>query len=337
MGEGHQHTGKHGKGQHFLLSAKARTLSLLDVAKLDEEEAWDHFRLIRWCDTDGEAVCPHCDSLAVYRYKARRLFCCKACLKQFSVTSGTVFASHKLSIKSYLMAIALYVNSVKGYSALQMARDLGCQYKTAFVLCHKLREAIGRDSADRKASGTVEIDGAYFGGHVKQTNYVENRKDRRKLVNQNGKRRVVVVMRERNGRTLPFVVRRENQAVPEIERRVTLDSTLHADESLGWDPLHTLFRIRRINHQEAFSHDDACTNQAESFFSRIRRSEIGHHHHISGPYLDGYAKEMAWREDTRRMPNGEQFLLAAYAVLTMKSSDNWQRYWQRHKKKQMTA
>jgi transposase-like protein len=325
------------KGQHFLLSAAARSLSLLDVARLSDDEAWDHFRLIRWCDTDGQAVCPHCGSLATYTYKSRRIFSCKACGKQFSVTSGTIFASHKLSIGTYLMAIALYVNGVKGYSALQMARDLGCQYKTAFVLCHKLREAIGRDSADRSASGVVEIDGAYFGGYVKPTNFVENRKDRRKTKNQNGKRRVVVVMRERDGRTLPFVVKRENQAVPEIERRVTLDSILHADESLGWDPLHTLFKIERINHQEAYSHEDACTNQAESFFSRIRRGEIGQHHHISGPYLDGYAKEMAWREDTRRMANGELFLLASYAALTMRKSPTWQGYWQRGKRRALAA
>lgn len=321
------------KGQHFLLSAAARSLSAKDVARLTDDEAWEHFKLIRWCDTDGDPVCPHCDSLAVYTYKSRRVFCCKACEKQFSVTSKTIFADHKLPIRDYLYAIALWVNGVKGYSALQMARDLNCQYKTAFVLCHKLREAISRDSAGRSASGVVEVDGAYFGGYVKPTNYVENRKDRRKAANQNGKRRVVVVMREREGRTLPFVVRRENQAVPEIERRVTLDSILHADESLGWDPLHTFFHIKRINHQEAYSHEDACTNQAESFFSRIRRAEIGQHHHIAGPYLDGYAKEMAWREDTRRMANGELFLLASYAALTTPQSTSWQGYWQRHKPK----
>lgn len=127
------------------------------------------------------------------------------------------------------------------------------------------------------------------------------------------------------------MVPKEHLAVPVIERRISLDSTLHADEALGWDPLHVLFNIKRINHQEAYSHDDACTNQAESFFSRIRRAEIGQHHHIAGPYLDGYAKEMAWREDTRRMSNGQQFLLTAYAALTTGRSENWQRYWQRRR------
>ena len=56
-----------------------------------------------------------------------------------------------------------------------------------------------------KLSGDVEIDGAYFGGYIKPRNQKENRRDRRLAMNQTGKRKVVVVMRERNGRTLPFV------------------------------------------------------------------------------------------------------------------------------------
>lgn len=316
-------------GQHFLLSKEARSLSILQVARLTDDEAHDQLQSIRWSETGGEPVCPHCQCGATYKHKVRRIFTCQSCGKQFSVTSRTIFANHKLPVRTYLMAIALWVNGAKGYSALQMSRDLNCQYKTAFVLCHKFREAVGLDAIDREATGTVEIDGAYFGGYVKPTNYTENRKDRRLAKNQNGKRRVVIVMRERAGRTLPFVVRKEHQAVPIIEQRVRLDSTLHADEALGWDPLHVLFDIKRINHQEAYSHDGACTNQAESFFSRIRRAEIGQHHHIAGPYLDGYAKEMAWREDTRRMSNGEQFLLATFAAATARSSGKWQGYWQR--------
>lgn len=231
----------------------------------------------------------------------------------------------------YLIAVALWVNGAKGYSALQMSRDLDRQYKTAFVLCHKIREAIGLDAVDREASGGVEVDGGYFGGYIKPANYSKNRRDRRLAKNQNDKRRVVAVMRERHGRTLPFVVRKQHQAVPIIERRVRLDSTLHADEVLGWDPLHVLFDVKRINHQDAYSHDGACTNQAMSFFSRIRGVEIGQHHHIAGPNFDGCAKEMAWREDTRRLSNGEQFLLATFPAATRAASQNWQGYWQRRR------
>jgi hypothetical protein len=51
--------------------------------------------------------------------------------------------------------------------------------------------------------------------------------------------------------------------------------------------------MKRINHQEAYSLNDACTNDAESFFARMRRAEIGHHHHIAGPYLIRFAQELA--------------------------------------------
>lgn len=66
--------------------------------------------------------------------------------------------------------------------------------------------------------------------------------------------------------------------------------------------------MKRINHEEAYSLDGACTNWAEEFFSRMRRAEIGHHHHhhLAGPYLLRYAQEASWREDHRRASNGEQ-------------------------------
>ncbi len=72
---------------------------------------------------------------------------------------------------------------------------------------------------------------------------------------------------------------------------------MHADEAASWDASHAHYEMRRINHSVAFSKHDACTNLAESFFSRRGRAEIGQHHHISGKYLGFYAAEMAWRED----------------------------------------
>src|SRR3984885_7711174 len=148
--------------QHFLISAKARSLSLAKVARLSDEEAYQTFKLIRWAETNGAPVCPRCECAAVYNYTTRKLFKCKACNHQFSVTSGTIFASRKLPIRDYLLAIAIFVNGAKGHSALQLSRDLDCQYKTAFVLAHKLREAIAAQNDGQSVSGNVEIDGAYF-------------------------------------------------------------------------------------------------------------------------------------------------------------------------------
>ncbi|MDP2125539.1 MAG: IS1595 family transposase [Parvibaculum sp.] len=315
--------------QHFLLSKQARTLSLAKVIRMSDAEAYEAFKAIRWAENNGEAVCPRCGSVEVYTYAARKIFKCKGCEAQFSVTTATIFASRKMSIRNLLAAIAIFVNGAKGMSALQLSRDLDCQYKTAFVLAHKLREAMGAELKDRKLSGHVEVDGAYFGGYVKPENRKEDRKDRRLKENQTGKRRVVVVVRERGGKSYTQVFRSEDQSVEMIRSRVESGTTVYADEASSWDALHASYDTKRVNHSINFKDEDACTNQAESFFSRLRRSEIGTHHHFAGKYLGAYAKEMAWREDNRRVSNGEQFLMAAGAALGHPVSRQWKGYWQR--------
>lgn len=315
--------------QHFLLSTQARTLSLVKVMRMSEGQARETFQRIRWHETDGNPFCSRCGCVSLYTYKSRPLWKCKGCGYKFSVTSGTIFASHKLPIRDILAAIAIFVNGAKGYSSLQLSRDLDVQYKTAFVLAHKLREALGADLAKQMVSGQVEVDGAYFGGYVKPANYKENRLDRRLARNRTGKRRVVVIMRERNGRTLPFVFKTEDAAIETIQKHVSEGSIIHADEASSWEALNARYLIKRINHSQSYSHAGACTNQAESFFSRLRRAEIGTHHHIAGPYLSAYAAEMAWRENNRRVSNGEQYLLATKSALAHPVSRAWKGYWQR--------
>src|SRR3546814_20315619 len=79
--------------QHFLLSKAARTLSLSQVMRLSDTEAYETFKAIRWAENDGEAICPRCGCVTVYEYQSRRIFKCKGCEAQFSVTTGTIFAS----------------------------------------------------------------------------------------------------------------------------------------------------------------------------------------------------------------------------------------------------
>jgi transposase-like protein len=294
---------------------------------MSDDEAHARFVAIRFADNGGAAFCPRCECTAVYSYTARKIWKCKACSHQFSVTSGTIFASRKLPIRDYLAAIALFVNAVKGVSALQLGRDLDVQYKTAFVMAHKLREAMTAQQATSGLSGTVEVDGAYFGGHAKQANVKADRVDRRKA--QNDKRQSVIVARERAGRTVAFVAANESQGAAVIRGVVKAGAVVHADEAASWDSLHAHYEMRRINHSVAYSLDGACTNQAESFFSRLRRAEIGQHHHISGKYLGFYAAEMAWREDRRRMDNGAQHVAATGAALAHPKSAVWAGYWQR--------
>jgi hypothetical protein len=170
--------------QHFLLSAAARSLSPAKVVRQRRPQ------------TDGKPFCPQCGCQICYdcrRSEQQPRWRYKACRTDFSVTSGALFAWHKLPLRAYLMAIAVFCNEVKGNSMLAFCRDLDVQYKTAFVLAHKLLEAMASATKALRIGGdgrTAEIDGAYFGGHIQLENLVVDRVDRRLAENQSGSRRL---------------------------------------------------------------------------------------------------------------------------------------------------
>ena len=305
----------HTHGQHYLLSAEARSLSLMQIMRLSDEQAFDMFKEARW--GKGPVACPCCGGVEHYWLKNRSQWRCKhkECGKQFSITSGTIFHSAKMPLRVYLAAIALYSYCAKGMSALQMSRDLDVQYKTAFVLCHKMRESMV-DVHTEKLTGTVEMDAAYVNKHVRPANKVEQRVDRRLAKNQNPKKRAIVVIRQRaaSGRgadkTRTFMVNSENQ---KTTLKLALDNidtsaTIHADEHHAYDVLHAALPMQRVVHAEHYRGPQGqCTNQAESFFSRFRRMQYGQNHKFDNNYVDRYANEAAYREDTRRQSNGAIF------------------------------
>jgi len=311
---------------------------------MSEKKAHATFVRIRFAENGGKPFCIWCKHRHVYEIENRRrskatgkerkrtLYCCKKCLRQFSVTSQTPFASRKLPFVDILHAIALFSNGAKGYSALQISHDLNVQYKTAFVLLHKIREAIGDLQIRQKLSGVVEIDASYVGGHVKPANKASNRVDRRRLVNRNGKRQSLVVIRERgpNGRSVPFVGT-EKEAVAALPNIVAPGTVIIADQAVAYNPLHARYEVHRIDHQTEYARDGISTNQAESYWARLKRSYCGIHHRFSGEHVGAYHAEMSWREDHRRCSNGEKFTLITSAVLGRPVSRRWKGYWQRQK------
>lgn len=313
---------------------------------MSEDEAYDAFVAIRYAETNGEPFCPKCDCATVYRltrtYKprgkdaglappqTRRLFKCKFCLHQFSVTSGTIFASRKMPYRDILAAIAEFTNGAKGVSALHLGRMLGRQHKTVFVLAHKLREALNSLQGAR-LSGEVEIDATYTGGYVKPARRKAHQRDRRRLENQTGKKQCLITMRERGGRVWAFVERSEAAAIPTIIDRLEDDTTVFTDEAKAYDTLYGRFDMKRIDHSKEWANEEVSTNQAESFHSRVKRAVRGTYHHIAGPHIQNYLGELAWRENTRRLSNGEQFLTVAAAGLHHATSRQWKGYWQRRK------
>ena len=135
---------------------------------------------------------------------------------------------------------SIFCNEVKGKSALPISRDLGVSYKACFVLLHKIREAMAGELKDRMINGegkVAEVNGGYFGGYVKPANLKENRRDRRLIKTQSGKRQCVVIVRERGGDSVPAVFKSESSAANFIKARVAKGTTLNADEAGSWDSL----------------------------------------------------------------------------------------------------
>jgi hypothetical protein len=128
---------------------------------------------------------------------------------------------------------------------------------------------------------------------------------------------------------IPAVFNSESQAASFIRARIANGTVVHADEAVSWDNLHERFEVKRINHQKAYSLDGACTNMAEEYFSRLRRAEIGIHHHIARSYLLRYAQESSWREDNRRVSNGDQVNRITALALKRGKSVDFSGYWHR--------
>jgi transposase-like protein len=142
--------------QHFLLSAAARSLSAAKILRMSDGEVVDVFLRLRWPQTDGKPVCPGCGCTICYacpRSADRSRWRCKACRGDFSVTSGTLFAHHKLPLRTYLLAIVAFCHAVKGKSMLALSRELDVQYKTA--LCGRPPEV------NRGRRGTLAVDYAW--------------------------------------------------------------------------------------------------------------------------------------------------------------------------------
>ncbi len=142
------------------------------------------------------------------------------------------------------------------------------------------------------------------------------------------KRRVVVAFRQRKGRTLLFVVRTEPEGVELAMQHVSRMAVMHADEASHWDRLHEGWQVGRINHSEAYATLESCTNQVESYFSRLRRMIRGQHHHVSARHLHQYSNHAAWLEDHRELPNGELAGRVGDLALGHPVSGAWKGYWQ---------
>ncbi|MDR7067485.1 ribosomal protein L37AE/L43A [Pseudoxanthomonas japonensis] len=345
--------------QHFLRRSDYRDMSIASISAMSDAEIHSLFCRLRWNSTSHQA-CPQCGLWEVhYERKSRQQWRCKGCGRDFSVTSATLFASRKKSLRTLLLAVFLYVCSVKGIAGLGMCRLGGYSSKAAHVTTGKLRESILRTQDLTPLRGTVEIDGGYFGGKPRKPNRRGRRNDnvianriagRKKGAkpwhasgmtrlnwNKRKNRRVVMVLRQQGRlgqgavRSIVAIAQSENErdAAKLISKYVAKGAIIMTDESPAYVGVSLTHEHYAVSHSKEYvTAEGVHENQAESYFSRLRRWEYGVSHGVRPTYLADYAGEMVWREDMRRHTISQQVEAILGKALTIGHSRWWRGYYQ---------
>ena len=298
------------------------TADIQSATFTDENKAREALELVRW---PNGPTCPHCGNLdqlkiAKSQGKAARpgLYYCAACNGQFTVTVGTVMERSKIPLTKWLFAMHLMGASKKGMSALQLQRMLGITYKSAWFLCHRIREAMTTPSSGPIGGEgkTVEVDETYIGGKEKNKHKSKKLNAGRGAV---GKMPVVSLV-ERDGTTRSLHVANVTSKTlrPVLTKHINKKTHIMTDESAVYPSIGGSFAGHgTVNHSageyvKAGTNDH--TNTVESRFSLIKRAVFGTHHSISEAHLGRYLVEWDFKWNTRKVKDGERAALIAKGI-----------------------
>lgn len=218
-------------------------------------------------------VCPRCEGTdRITRVNGARigLYRCGPCERQFTVKVGTVFESSHIPLNQWVQAVYMMASSKKGISSHQVMRTLEVQYKTAWFMTHRIREAM-RPAKFAQLGGagqTVEADEVYIG-----------RKPGTKVRRGTGHKNPVLSLVQRDGAVRSFHVPNVSAATlrPIVARHV------HADTRFQTDELRTNIQVGEtfayhgvVNHSaEEYVRGDDYTNAIEGYFSIVKRGIYG--------------------------------------------------------------
>lgn len=328
---------------------------------MNEDECYEKFLQLRWGDRD-QVVCPHCGVIGRHYYRrTRRQWRCADCDGYFSVTTGTPFQDRKLEFKRLLLGITEFISSANGISLHALSSKMNVQVKTAQAFVGKLREVMWASRPQVQLTGVVQIDGGHFGGrprhgrlrtnsnaaitaHVEDKLLKKKKRKGRSLANARRfqKRRVVMVLRELHPdpkigatKTIVAISMSENEAdaIQLARTYIKPGSLVMTDENPAYNQLSCWYEHKTVQHAVEFSTVDGINdNQAESYFSRLRRHVKGVSHRIEPKYMADIAVEMAWREDVRRKTHGQKFESLLKATFSHGLSKWWRGYWQGFKR-----
>ncbi|MGB9072903.1 MAG: IS1595 family transposase [Terriglobales bacterium] len=279
-------------------------MRLIEVPKAfaTDEMCLAYLEAMRW---PQGVRCPVCGAKEVSKITRKtasknvraQLYQCleKTCKTQFSATSGTIFHDSHLPLSKWFTAIALMIDAKKGMSALQLQRHLGCNYRTAWYLAHRIREAM--DEPDGlKLTGTVEIDETYIGG--------KQRGHKGKKLNKD----VVLGIRQRGG-PLKLVHVENNRAgtlYEQVAKHVDTKADRIMTDDAGWynfrlTAFHNVKHSRIRHSRKEYVRGEVHTNTVESAFSLLKRAVIGTYHQLSIKHLQRYLNEFSYRFNRREI------------------------------------
>lgn len=269
----------------------ADTLSLRDFLDQfpDEHACWTHLREIRW-GPDG-FKCPTCGETEHWGViQTRKLFQCKTCRTQTSVTAGTIFQDTKLDLWTWFLAAYLVLTTKKGISTPELARKVGFSEKTAWFVKHKIVHTLGREQAAH-LFGLIEVDEAFLGG---RTTGVDGRGTRKQQVLG-----AVEVGEDGLGRLrlahVPNMRKGTIQAM--LDAGVAKGATIHTD---GW----TAFQgVEGYDHHRFIPENQHKGGRElpriHLVFSNLKRVIKGTHTKFHPDKLQAYLDEFSFRFDHR--------------------------------------
>jgi transposase-like protein len=230
----------------------------------------------------------------------RRVWKCGTCRKQFSVLTGTVFHGTKISIRTWLMVILEMCASKNGVSAREIERKYDLTPKSAWFLLHRIREAMKRGPLTSLLSGTLAADETWIGGNP------ANRHASARLAEGHKrwatqKTTVLSVIDKASGEARSAVIPNVSAATLRrtMERELAINlgaSTLHTDSWKGYVGMAGVLKGHEyVNHLAGeYVRGDVTSNHAEGFFSQLKRSIDGTHHHVSKEHLPRYLAQFDW-------------------------------------------
>jgi transposase-like protein len=282
-------------------------LQVLDYFK-NEETCIAYLANSRWGETP---CCPHCGNVGAY--VTNRGFKCKAkeCHKKFTVTTGTIFESTKISLRTWFAAMYLCTAHKKGISSLQLGRDLNITQKTAWFVLHRIREMLNSNDDTKPLDGMVEIDETYVGGKNKNKS---NKKRKAQLASGEvwGNKTAVVALVQRDGKVRTAVVHSQKptraDVFPIIDANVSKHALLITDTATMYHSLKLTYNHESVNHAASeYVRGEFHTNTVEGFFGQLKRGIIGIYHYVSPKHLHRYCHEFGYRWNTRKISDVTRF------------------------------